>query len=279
MRAGRGEHNLLLIPGPLGSAITDYSLFLENLNQSHFTAIAWDPPGQGSSGGTEARSWKIPGRLEKDATIGLRLMRQLNLIPFSILGWAEGGLTALLIFSTCIPDEVRKLLIWANEGAIPCPVPLSVRVTGYDALEPYRRISDWPIAARAPLEAVYGSNQLKSQWSDYLEAKRSGLIYKNINGTNIGLRLDVQLDRQSDNIRLLFMRTPGRENTEDWLTYTLVKLGQTKVLNWMDREENKLEEKDNCWGPHRSNSREFQTFVEGFLSFGEETVSDMRVKR
>ncbi|THD25304.1 Valacyclovir hydrolase [Fasciola hepatica] len=270
LRVGRGAHNLLLIPGPLGSAITDYTPFLENLNQLRFTAVAWDPPGQGSSAIPEERSWRTPGHLEQDATIGLQLMRQLNLIPFSILSWAEGVVTALLMFSSCSPDEIRKLVMWANEGAVPCPVPLSIRVTGSDALEPYRKLSKWPIAARAPLEAIYGPNQLKSRWFDYLEAKRRGIIYKNISAADLESKLRIQLDNQPEQTRLLLMRAPGMENTEDWLTYALSRLEQTRILNWMDQKNIQLEEYDYCWGPHRSNPQEFQTFVEAFLCFDDE---------
>lgn len=170
-------------------------------------------------------------------------------------------------------SETRKVVMWANEGAVPCSVPMTVPVTGFGALEPYRKLSKWPIAARGPLEAIYGSNQLKRQWLDYLEAKRMGVIQKNIAGSNILSRINENLDPRSKHTKLLLMRAPGRENTEDWLTYTLSTLEQARIINWMNQETMQTEEFHYCWGPHRANPRKFQTFTETFLCH-EESLQD-----
>lgn len=49
MKVGEGSHNVLCFPGALGTIWTDFKPQLEGLSQSHFTIIAWDPPGYGFS--------------------------------------------------------------------------------------------------------------------------------------------------------------------------------------------------------------------------------------
>lgn len=51
VRSGQGKKALILLPGALGSAITDFKPQIEQLPKllPNFTIIAWDPPGYGKS--------------------------------------------------------------------------------------------------------------------------------------------------------------------------------------------------------------------------------------
>lgn len=54
--AGSGPHNILLLPGALGSTRTDFQPQLSNLDGDKFTIHAWDPPGYGKSR-PPSRTW------------------------------------------------------------------------------------------------------------------------------------------------------------------------------------------------------------------------------
>ncbi|KAG5451883.1 Valacyclovir hydrolase [Clonorchis sinensis] len=262
MRAGSGAHNLLLFPGPMGSVVTDYSLFLDRLDKKTFTAVGWDPPGQGGSIPPTERSWlQQPGRLQEDAHLALGLMRQLNLVPFSLLGWAEGAITALITVANCEPNEFRKLVLWAHEGAIPC-----VQANLIDQTQDPRA---WPLTCRAPLEAMYDSNYLAENWTHYTWAKNVGYFWHELSDPLIKGRLTEQFSTNSGPL-LLLMRAPGRLNTEDWLTYLLAQMDNVRIINWMNQENDiKSIEKYACWGPHRADPDEFQAITEHFLRCGQ----------
>ncbi|KAF7247576.1 Valacyclovir hydrolase [Paragonimus skrjabini miyazakii] len=264
IRVGTGEHNLLLFPGPMGDARVDYSTFIELLDTKRFTAVAWDPPGQGASIPPMERPWTKPGLLQNDADIALHLMRQLNLIPYSLLGWSEGAVTALMTVSigeskvvlTTGPycPEFRKLFLWAYDGAVS-----SVPQLG-------ENIDHWPKTSRAPLEAIYGTRYLAGCWKEYTLAKRSNLLLNNVNTQAIRGRLNEQID-QGNGLSIFVMRAPGQLDTENWLTYLLTRFENVVVVNWIPSYKAATVE-DNCclWGPHRANAKEFQTLVEGFLT-------------
>ncbi|XP_043075960.1 LOW QUALITY PROTEIN: valacyclovir hydrolase [Puntigrus tetrazona] len=48
-RTGNGNHAVLLLPGALGSAQTDFAPQLEKLDKRCFTLVAFDPRGYGRS--------------------------------------------------------------------------------------------------------------------------------------------------------------------------------------------------------------------------------------
>ncbi|KAF8570835.1 hypothetical protein P879_01727 [Paragonimus westermani] len=254
IRVGTGEHNLLLFPGPMGDARVDYSTFLELLDTKRFTAIAWDPPGQGASIPPSERPWTKPGLLQNDADIALQLMRQLNLIPYSLLGWSVGAVTALMTVSTGQPKEFRKLFLWAYDGAV-SHVPQLVE-----------NIDQWPKAIRAPLEAIYGTSYLADCWKEYTLAKRSDLLLNDGNIQAIQDRLSEQI-YQGYGLSIFAMRAPGQLNTENWLTYLITRFENVIVANWMHNDKATTLESNCClWGPHRANAKEFQTLVESFLT-------------
>lgn len=49
LKVGTGNHVLLLCPGALGSAWSDFKPQIEGLDKQKFTIVAWDPAGYGNS--------------------------------------------------------------------------------------------------------------------------------------------------------------------------------------------------------------------------------------
>lgn len=117
VRNGHGDKAVILLPGALGSAQTDFQPQIEhlpNLLPNH-TIIAWDPPGYGKS--------RPPNRtfpldfFHRDATVANELMKSLNFNKYSALGWSDGGITGL-IMAAKFNDSVEKLVIWGSNAYI-----------------------------------------------------------------------------------------------------------------------------------------------------------------
>ena len=70
-QAGHGPHVILLLPGAIGTGLTDFRPQLERLNPELFTLIAWDPPGYGLSRPPEK---DFNDFYRKDAAIAAKLM-------------------------------------------------------------------------------------------------------------------------------------------------------------------------------------------------------------
>lgn len=117
VRSGQGKKALILLPGALGSAFTDFKPQIEQLPKllPNFTIIAWDPPGYGKS--------RPPNRtfpldfFYRDALVANTLMKSLNFSNYSILGWSDGGIIGL-IMSAKFNDLVEKLVIWGSNSYI-----------------------------------------------------------------------------------------------------------------------------------------------------------------
>ncbi|XP_036042770.1 valacyclovir hydrolase [Onychomys torridus] len=144
-RTGEGDHAVLLLPGMLGSGSTDFAPQLQSLNKKRFTVVAWDPRGYGQS--------RPPDRdfprdfFERDAKDAVDLMKVLQFKQVSLLGWSDGGITAL-IAAAKYPAYIRKMVIW---GANAYVTEEDIRI--YQGI---RDVSKWSEKARKPLEALYG---------------------------------------------------------------------------------------------------------------------------
>ncbi|XP_075411385.1 serine hydrolase BPHL [Tenrec ecaudatus] len=157
-RTGEGDHAVLLLPGMLGSGSTDFGPQLKNLNKEHFTVVAWDPRGYGSS--------RPPSRdfpmdfFERDAKDAVDLMKTLKFPKVSLLGWSDGGITAL-IAAAKYPSYINKMVVWGSNAY----------VTDEDEMiyQGIRDVSKWSKRTREPLEALYGYDyfaQTCEKWVD-----------------------------------------------------------------------------------------------------------------
>lgn len=122
--SGNGDETILLMPGALGSAWTDFKPQIENLPKllKNYRIIAWDPPGYGCS---------IPPKrtfgsdfFRKDAEIAHSLMENLGAKKYSILGWSDGGITAMIVAANN-QKSVEKLVFWGSNSYI---VPDEIKI-------------------------------------------------------------------------------------------------------------------------------------------------------
>lgn len=122
--SGIGDETILLMPGALGSAWTDFKPQIENLPKllKNYRIIAWDPPGYGAS---------IPPKrtfgsefFRRDAETAHKLMENLGVNKYSILGWSDGGITAMIVAANN-QKSVENLIFWGSNSYI---VPDEIKI-------------------------------------------------------------------------------------------------------------------------------------------------------
>ncbi|XP_014219049.1 valacyclovir hydrolase [Copidosoma floridanum] len=168
-KTGTGEHLVLLLPGAVGTIWTDFKPQIEKLSKEKFTIIAWDPPGYGKS--------RPPNRtfpedfFRKDAALACNLMKTLGYEKFSLVGYSDGGITAL-IMAAQYPENVQKIVVF---GANTYIAPLEAEI--YKKL---RDISSWSEGMRALMIEIYGEEYFTKTWSDWVDGMLR--IYEKNNG-------------------------------------------------------------------------------------------------
>ncbi|XGW11004.1 hypothetical protein V3C99_012477, partial [Haemonchus contortus] len=155
-RYGTGPKAVLCICGAVGSYKKDWPLsVLEHFDRSLVTIVCIDPPGYGKSRPPD-RVQEV-NRCMKDAAFCLKLMENLELTPFTVIGWSEGGRTAVHVAGQGGPEKVNKMVLLASAS----------RVTklGAAAFFGMRNTDHWMASARAPYLAHYSEDYLRKQWA------------------------------------------------------------------------------------------------------------------
>lgn len=151
----------MCIPGALGSVWTDFSAQIEYFGRtgSGFTIVGYDPRGYGKSR-PHHRTFSVnPLFYETDAHDAVGVMRCLGVAQFSLLGWSDGGVSAV-IAAAKYPQYVTKLVIWGSNAY--------VSETDIELVEKTRDISQWSARMREPMEAIYGGD-FSGLWSDWMD--------------------------------------------------------------------------------------------------------------
>nr|XP_036866862.1 valacyclovir hydrolase [Manis javanica] len=157
-QTGEGEHAVLLLPGMLGSGETDFGPQIKNLNKKLFTVVAWDPRGYGHSRPPD-RDFPVDF-FERDAKDAIDLMKTLKFKKVSLLGWSDGGITAL-IAAAKYPSYISKMVI--------CGANAYVTDEDEKIYQGIRDVSKWSERTRKPLETLYGYDYLAKiceKWVD-----------------------------------------------------------------------------------------------------------------
>ncbi|XP_063056723.1 valacyclovir hydrolase [Engraulis encrasicolus] len=157
-QTGEGDHAVLLMPGALGSGETDFGPQLKGLDKKRFTVVAFDPRGYGKSR-PPARDFP-PDFFHRDARDALKLMQTLGFGRFSLLGWSDGGITAL-IAAALSPASMRKMVVWGSNAY--------VSQEDLDIYNSVRDVSRWSERMRRPMEEMYGAEYFKNTWSAWVD--------------------------------------------------------------------------------------------------------------
>ncbi|XP_070688678.1 valacyclovir hydrolase [Pempheris klunzingeri] len=157
-QTGRGKHAVLLLPGALGSTRTDFGPQLKSLNKERFTVVGWDPRGYGQSRPPD-RDFP-PDFFERDAKDAVDLMKALGFGKFSLLGWSDGGITAL-IAAAKNRDLISKMVVWGSNSF--------VSQQDLKICNAVRDISKWSVRMRQPMEEVYGTEVFARTWEAWVD--------------------------------------------------------------------------------------------------------------
>ncbi|XP_075231355.1 serine hydrolase BPHL-like isoform X2 [Lycorma delicatula] len=156
LKVGHGSKCVLCLPGSIWS---DFKPQIEHFDKSKLTVVVWDPPGYGKSRPPD-RDFSS-GFFQKDADFAARLMKVLNFEKYSLLGWSDGGITAMILAAK-YPKEVDKLIVWGANAL--------VTVDDIKIYQGIRDISKWSEKMRAPLVALYGEDYFKRTWEAWVDA-------------------------------------------------------------------------------------------------------------
>ncbi|XP_068623926.1 valacyclovir hydrolase-like isoform X2 [Battus philenor] len=142
----------------LGTIWTDFKAQVDGLNREQFTIVAWDPIGYGKSRPPD----KVftPDFFEKDADVAFEFLKLLKIPKFSILGWSDGGITAMILTAK-YPSVVNKLVIWGSNSFI---LPHEV-----ENLKKIKDVKSWSNKMRQPMIDVYGEEKFAKYWSDWVD--------------------------------------------------------------------------------------------------------------
>lgn len=168
VRAGQGPEPVLLLPGALGSATSDFTPQLEGLDRDKFTLIGWDPPGYG---GSRPPARNFHNFFAADARCAHTLMHQLGFDGgFSAVGWSDGGITALVLAGR-YPAAVRKLVVFGSNAYI--------SQADIDMIDKVADVSAWSDRMKKPMFEMYGDG-FPALWTDWCNAYRE--IYRRDGG-------------------------------------------------------------------------------------------------
>ena len=179
LTVGSGPHPVILLPGALGTAKSDFQPQLDKLNaDENYTLIAWDPPGYGESRPPK-RTFPLDF-FDRDAKAADELMTKvLGLKEYSIMGWSDGGITGM-VMAALFPENVKKLILWGANSYI--------SKHDVEMVEGVRDVGKWSQRMREPMEATYGVDYFPVLWSEWCDAYKA--IYEKKEGDIVKSRLD-----------------------------------------------------------------------------------------
>ena len=163
--SGNGPNPVLLIPGAAAPSHWSFSSQLKYFGRtgSQFTAIAYDPRGYGYSH-QAPRTFSIAPEhhLKTDARDAHELMTSLGYSKYSVLGWCDGGITAIHI-AALFPESVNGIILWGSKGYID--------ESDIKKAESIRDVNNFNPKFKKAFEEVYGSETaLQGVWSKYTDS-------------------------------------------------------------------------------------------------------------
>jgi len=172
LRSGHGQQAVLLLPGALGSAATDWMQQLRLLDPAKFSLVGMTVAGFGDST-PPARDFT--NFYQQDAEDGVELMKILGFSKFAVMGWSDGGIVALLA-AIHHPQVVTKVVAAAAN--------FTIRPEDADEFLALSDPSALPDFLREAWEGLYEPDLLKQLLKGWVAAmveysKREGGLYNN----------------------------------------------------------------------------------------------------
>lgn len=169
---GEGPHVILCIPGALAQCEWAFASQLEYFGSkgSGYTVIAYDLRGYGYSRPHD-RYCHLNFQdgqhyLKTDAIDAYHLMKKLGFSKFSVLGWCDGGVSAIYL-AALYPSTVTKLVVWGSRAYLSeCDLKTNEKYS----------VSKWNAKIREALVQTYGTeHKLIQQYNMFKELLRAFL--------------------------------------------------------------------------------------------------------
>ncbi|EDV25708.1 uncharacterized protein TRIADDRAFT_23731 [Trichoplax adhaerens] len=164
-KRGQGQPVVLCMPGSFGTGLSDFKHNFYALSES-MTVVTFDPRGYGNSRPPDRQFPVDFYRIDADDTI--QLMNKLGFDKYCLLGWSDGGITAIIHAATN-SKSVSKLIL-LNACAY-------FTKADCDLMEPLMDISKWNPKTLDVLSGIYGRETLAQMNKDYYQTFFQ--IYKN----------------------------------------------------------------------------------------------------
>ncbi|KAI6185085.1 putative alpha/beta hydrolase [Aphelenchoides bicaudatus] len=154
-RYGHGPNKFLFICGGVGCYKKDYpESVIRAFDPALFTIVCIDPPGYGESRPPDRKQEVHLNK--KDAQFGIALMQKLQLTPFAVLGWSEGGRTAIHLAQQA-PKLCTQVVLLSTST--------KVDFRGDMAFKGMRNTDQWLPSAKEVYLQHYSEEYLKEQWA------------------------------------------------------------------------------------------------------------------
>uniref|UniRef100_A0A914V1W8 AB hydrolase-1 domain-containing protein n=1 Tax=Plectus sambesii TaxID=2011161 RepID=A0A914V1W8_9BILA len=155
-RYGTGPNNFLFIPGGVGCYAKDYPPAVPMaFDSAKVTIIMIDPPGYGKSRPPDRK--QAVNRCQLDAQVCIKLMQKLGLTPFTVVGWSEGGRTAVHVANQG-RDAVKKMVMFG--ASTRCDA------RGARVFQSMRNTDLWLAETKAVYLEHYDEDYFRKQWAD-----------------------------------------------------------------------------------------------------------------
>lgn len=157
---GTGSQIILLLPGALGTAYTDFSIQIEGehaFNLSKYTFVVMTLPGWGKSR-PPVRPYGMEV-YENDVRCCAQLMEHLNYNSYYVIGWSDGAKSALLL-AILYPSRIQAVVA----------AGIFIYCTRLNLL-PFMRmqnVSLWDADMLARYRQVYSHDELQTLWDTHI---------------------------------------------------------------------------------------------------------------
>lgn len=157
-KVGHGSHNVVMIPGALGTSRSHYQCQINGFNKEEFTLVIFDPQGYGKS--VPPKRTLTKEGFQIDADTAYELMKYLDIPTYSVMGWSAGGVSSMLLAAQH-PDEVKKLVIWGTHSFL-----------NQDDIDNYRKIRNvslWNKRIKQTMIDTYGEEEFRHLYNKWVD--------------------------------------------------------------------------------------------------------------
>ncbi|EDV22952.1 uncharacterized protein TRIADDRAFT_28160 [Trichoplax adhaerens] len=110
---GNGEEILFIIPGNIGASDIEFSYFTQNV-PDHLRIVTFHVRGCGQSKPPQIREYPLDFYC-KDAEDCAAMMKELGFEKYSVLGFCDGGVSAMILAAK-YPASVKKLILLSTRS-------------------------------------------------------------------------------------------------------------------------------------------------------------------